>query len=151
MNEQEPKNKIGMKIYYDLQSGNVIQITPESAGIVVETTREQDFKLYQALADKVPESVGMIQLEHVAYSLDRAEGGLIARVDPETLEPLFEYPPKGDEEPQPPGVSFTSQIAELAAENGRMKEENTELKQAVAELSLVLATVMGEVNNYDIH
>ena len=56
MNEQEPKNKIGMKVYYDLNSGNVIVITPESAGIVVETTREQDFKLYKALDDKVPKA-----------------------------------------------------------------------------------------------
>ncbi|SEB28002.1 hypothetical protein [Paenibacillus sp. 276b] len=135
--------KIGMKVYYDLQSGNVIVITPESAGVVVETTREQDFKLYRALADKVPESVGMIQLEHGAYMLDRAEGGMIARVDLETLEPLFDYPPKGDEEPQPPMVSFTSQIAALSADNDRLQEENTEVKQAVAELSLVLAAVMG--------
>ncbi|ETT50422.1 MULTISPECIES: hypothetical protein [Paenibacillus] len=64
MNEQEPKNKIGMKVYCDLQFGNVFVITPESAGIVVETTREQDFKLYKALDDKVPDSMGMIQLEH---------------------------------------------------------------------------------------
>lgn len=39
MNEQEPKNNIGMKVYYDLNSGNVLIITPESAGIVVGTTR----------------------------------------------------------------------------------------------------------------
>lgn len=58
MNEQKPKNKIGMKVYKYLQSGNVIVITPESAGFVVETTREQDFKLYKALDDKVPHSVG---------------------------------------------------------------------------------------------
>lgn len=142
MTEQEPKNKIGNKVYYDLQSGNVIVITPESAGIVVETTRDQDFKLFQALADKVPDSVGMIQLDHGAYILDRAEGGRIARVDLETLEPLFDYPPKGDEETQPPMVSFTSQIAELAAENQRLREENNSNQLALMELHMMLLNLM---------
>lgn len=142
MTEQEPKNKIGMKVYYDLQSGNVIVITPESAGIVVETTREQDFKLYKALDDKVPEMVGMIQLEHGANGLDRAEGGTIKLVDLETLEPLFEYPPKGDEEPQPPMVSFTSQIAELAAENQRLRDENNANQLALMELHMMLLNLM---------
>ncbi|MGC5775669.1 hypothetical protein [Paenibacillus pabuli] len=142
MNEQEPKNKIGMKVYYDLQSGNVIVITPESAGIVAETTWEQDFKLYQALADKVPDSVGMIQLEHGAYMLDRAEGGMVARVDLATLEPLFEYPPKGGEEPQPPEVSFTSQISELAAENQSLREENNANQLALMELHMMLLNLM---------
>ncbi|APO44336.1 hypothetical protein BS614_10180 [Paenibacillus xylanexedens] len=142
MNEQEPKNKIGMKVYYDLQSGNVIVITPESAGIVVETTREQDFKLYKALDDKVPDSVGMIQLEYGAYMLDRAEGGTIARVDLETLEPLFDYQPKPDEEPQPPMISFTFQIAELAAENQRLREENNTNQFALMELHMMLLSLM---------
>ncbi|MEK3706751.1 MULTISPECIES: hypothetical protein [Paenibacillus] len=49
---------------------------------------------------------------------------MITRVDLETLEPLFDYPLKPDEEPQPPAISLTSQIAELAAENQRLREEN---------------------------
>lgn len=134
--------KIGMKVYYDNQTGNVIVITPESAGVVVETTGEQDFKLYQALADKVPESVGMIQLEHGAYMLDHAEGGMIARVDLETLEPLFDYPPKGDEEPQPPGEAFTSQISKLAAENQSLREENNANQMALMELHMMLLNLM---------
>ncbi|WP_339299729.1 hypothetical protein MKY92_06235 [Paenibacillus sp. FSL R5-0623] len=142
MNEQAPKNKIGMKVYYDLQSGNVIVNTPEISGVVVETTREQDFKLYKALDDKVPDSVGMIQLEHGAYMLDRAEGGMIARVDLETLEPLFDYPPKPDEEPQPPAISFTSQIAELTTENQRLREENNTNQLALMELHMMILSLM---------
>ncbi|MET1171425.1 hypothetical protein ABWU89_07495 [Paenibacillus amylolyticus] len=42
----------------------------------------------------------MIQLEYGSYMFDRFEGGEIApRVDLETLEPLFNYPVKEDEEP----------------------------------------------------
>ncbi|WP_254438482.1 hypothetical protein [Paenibacillus sp. DCT19] len=143
MNEQEPKNKIGMKVYYDIQSGNVIVITPESSGVAIETTKEQDFNLYQALADKVPKTVGVVQLEHGAYIMDIVRGGFIERIDPGTLEPLFSYPSEADEEPPQSAVSFTSQIAELAADNERMQAENNELKHAVAELSLVLTEVMG--------
>lgn len=35
----------GSEVYYDVNSGNVILITPEFAGVAVETTKEQDFKL----------------------------------------------------------------------------------------------------------
>ncbi|WP_353882080.1 hypothetical protein [Paenibacillus amylolyticus] len=52
------------------------------------------------MAEKVPEEVRMIQLEYGSYMFDRFEGGEIApRVDLETLEPLFNYPVKEDEEP----------------------------------------------------
>ncbi|MDR6723980.1 hypothetical protein J2W91_002442 [Paenibacillus amylolyticus] len=149
MIEQGPENKIGMKIYYDLNSGNAIVITPESAGIVVETTREQDFKLYKALDDKVPESVGMIQLEHGEYSLDRAEGGIIERVDLGTLKPLFSYPNPIAQEPQVPGISLSDQISDLNQrlleaneQNGQLAEESTLNQIALMELHAMMLSLM---------
>lgn len=149
MSEQPTKNKIGMKVYYDLNSGNVIVITPESAGIVVETTREQDFKLYKALDDKVPESVGMIQLEHGEYSLDRAEGGLIERVDLETLKPLFSYPNSVTQEPQIPTISLSDQISDLTQklfeaneQNEKLAEENTLNQIALMELHAMMLSLL---------
>ncbi|KZE55707.1 hypothetical protein AV540_26220 [Brevibacillus parabrevis] len=38
--------------------------TGERAGAVVETTQEQDFETYKALAECVPETVGCLQLEY---------------------------------------------------------------------------------------
>lgn len=149
MNEQEPKNKIGMKVYYDLNSGNVIVITPESAGIVVETTREQDFKLYKVLDDKVSESVGMIQLEHGEYSLDRAEGGVIERVDLETLRPLFSYPGSITQEPQFPSISFSDKVSDLTRklfeaneQNEKLAEENTLNQIALMELHAMMLSLI---------
>ncbi|PAD31886.1 hypothetical protein [Paenibacillus sp. 7523-1] len=129
--------EIGAKIYYDKETGIVIQEVGERSGGVVETTTEQDFTVYSALAERVPDTVGMIQFEYMEHEQDREEGGRITRIDLNTLEPLFTYPESVDPEtPQEPRPALSKQVDEMQRENG-------ELKQAVAELSLVLAAVMG--------
>ncbi|OPG94191.1 hypothetical protein B2I21_33555 [Chryseobacterium mucoviscidosis] len=145
---------IGSKVYYDVNSGNVIVITPEYAGPVVETTKEQDFKLYKALAEKVLEEVDFIQLEHGAYMFDRFEGGEIVRIDLETLEPLFLYPVKEDEEPKPPTFSLESQIndlkqrlAESDVRNEKLAEENTLNQLALMELHALLLSTLPDAGN----
>jgi hypothetical protein len=55
--------QVGRRVYYDLATGNVIQDTGERQGSVVETTTEQDFISYVSLAERVPLTVGFIQLE----------------------------------------------------------------------------------------
>lgn len=55
--------KIGAKIYYDKENGNVLQEVGERSDNVVETTTEQDYSTYAALAEWLPDSVGMLQLE----------------------------------------------------------------------------------------
>ncbi|RAW09732.1 hypothetical protein DC345_30185 [Paenibacillus taichungensis] len=145
---------IGMKVYYDVNSGNVIVITPEYAGPVVETTKEQDFKLYKALEELVPESVDMIQLGYGQYNLDRFEGREIVRIDLETLEPLFKNPVKEDEEPKPPTFSLESQIndlkeklAESDARNEKLAEENTLNQLALMELHAMLLSTLPDAGN----
>ncbi|WP_145146403.1 hypothetical protein [Paenibacillus xylanexedens] len=145
---------IGSKVYYDVNSGNVIVITPEYAGPVVETTKEQDFKLYKALTEKVLEEVDFIQLEHGAYMFDRFEGGELVRIDLETLEPLFLYPIKEDEEPIPPTFSLESQIndlkqrlAESDVRNEKLAEENTLNQLALMELHALLLSTLPDVGN----
>ncbi|WP_419891398.1 hypothetical protein [Paenibacillus xylanexedens] len=145
---------IGSKVYYDVNSGNVIVITPEFSGVAVETNKEQDFKLYKALAELIPESVGMIQLEYNSYQFDRFEGGEIARIDLETLEPLFNYPVKEDEEPKPPMISLESQIsalkqrqAESDAHNEKLAEENTLNQIALMELHALLLSTFPDEDN----
>lgn len=145
---------IGSKVYYDVNSGNVIVITPEFSGVAVETTKEQDFKLYKVLAEKVPEEVEFIQLEYGAYMFDRFEGGEIARIDLETLEPLFNYPVKEDETPKPPTISLESQIndlkqrlAETDAHNEKLAEENTLNQLALMELHAMLLSTLKDAGN----
>lgn len=65
--------EIGMRIYYDIATGNIIVNTGERSGDVVETTREQDFNVYVALSDRVPETVGVMELEYGEYAQDFRE------------------------------------------------------------------------------
>lgn len=145
---------IGSKVYYSLNSGNVIQITPEFAGTVSETTKEQDFALYKALAETISESVGMIQLEYGAYTFDRFKGGEIVSIDLDTKEPLWKYPVEPGVEPIPPTISLESQIsalkqrqAESDARNEKLAEENTLNQIALMEMhALLLSTFPDEGN-----
>jgi hypothetical protein len=123
-------NKIGRKIYYDKATGNVIVDTGEMMGAVVETTIDQDFETYQALKERVRDTVGVIQLEFGQYAADFAECNGY-RVNPETLELDFSYPDPNATEPQEPVYvkPLTEQIEET--------------KQAIAELTLLLTTMTG--------
>lgn len=106
--------EIGRRIYYDKLSGSVILQTSERAGDVVETTVEQDFKTYKVLAQRVPETVGMIQLQYGEFSGDFAEGGAISGVDPKTEEIWFTFPqPDNPEETTPPRIPLSVEIKEL--------------------------------------
>lgn len=57
--------EIGRRIYYELSTGKVLVDTGERSGSVVETTVPDDFMAYMVLSERVPATVGVIQL---AYS-----------------------------------------------------------------------------------
>lgn len=119
--------QIGRKIYYDKATGNVILDTGERSGNVVETTIEQDFATYRVLAERVPETVGVIQLEFGQYAADFAACNGY-HVDVTGAEPVlvFSYPDPKD--PEAPPVY-----------QGPLSEEIVEVKQAIAELTILLA------------
>lgn len=123
-------SQIGRKIYYDKSTGNVILDTGEMMGAVIETTIEQDFETYQALKERVRDTVGVIQLEYGQYAADFAECNGY-RVNPETLELEFSYPDPNTTEPQEPVYQKP------------LSEELKETKQAIAELTLLLTTMNG--------
>ncbi|MED4581891.1 hypothetical protein P9578_03760 [Brevibacillus choshinensis] len=83
--------QIGRRIYYEKKTGNVFVDTGERSGSVRETTIEEDFTTYVPLAERVPETVGHIQLEYGQYAQDFAECNGV-RVNPETLALEFSYP-----------------------------------------------------------
>lgn len=121
-------NAIGRRLYYLKTTGEVIQDTGERTGWVVETTVEQDFATYLALQELVPDTVGMIQLEYGAYDADRAEGGIITRIDLDKLEPLFAYPdPVDPETPQEPSPALSKEVDAL-------KQADVQNKEAIAAL-----------------
>ena len=53
-----------MKIYYELATGNVILEIGEREGSVIETSLDQDFQSYVGLSQRVPSTVGVIQLTY---------------------------------------------------------------------------------------
>jgi hypothetical protein len=54
--------QVGRKIYYELNTGNVIMIRESRSGSVTETTKEQDFTNYVALQPYQLSAVGEIQV-----------------------------------------------------------------------------------------
>lgn len=62
--------EIGRRIYFEKITGNIIVDTGERSGLVFETSIEEDFSSYIALAERVPESVGFLQLEYAQFMQD---------------------------------------------------------------------------------
>jgi hypothetical protein len=122
--------QLGRRIYYDKSTGNVIVDTGEKIGAVVETTIDQDFETYQALKERVRDTVGVIQLEFGQYAADFAQCNGY-RVNPQTLELEFSYPDPNATEPQ--------QHIYIKP----LTEQIEETKQAIAELTLLLAQMQG--------
>jgi hypothetical protein len=60
--------EIGRKIYFDKVTGNALQDCGERQGNVIETTQEQDFASYVSLSERVPSTVGVIQLAFGQYA-----------------------------------------------------------------------------------
>ena len=128
---------IGRKIYYELATGDVILMVPEKHGEnATNTTKEQDFVMYDVLAARNPESVETIQLEYGQYRGDFELANSV-KVDLETGDLLFSYPVF-----EPP---LTAEVQNLRAENTTLKAENAQLKQrldeseqAILELSMLM-------------
>lgn len=121
---------IGRKIYYELTTGDVILITPEKhSEFAINTTKEQDFQMYDVLAARNPESVGVIQLEYGQYRAE-FQSCRSVKVDPETKEILFEYP-----QFDPPLIT---QVENLKKDNQNLRIENEQLKERVKELEQAL-------------
>ncbi|WP_019005733.1 hypothetical protein [Cohnella laeviribosi] len=132
--------QIGRRIYYDRTTGNIILDTGERSGDVVETTVEQDFAAYKSLAERVPETVGMLQLEYGQYAQDFATCSGY-RVDVSGDEPklVFSYPDPDDPETDPGAEPvfqkpLSEQIAQLEADKLTLMESMAELYEMVLAL-----------------
>ena len=133
---------IGHKIYYELSTGDVVLITPEKHSInAINTTKEQDFQMYDVLAARNPDTVGVIQLEYGQYQAE-FQSARSVKVNPETKEILFEYPVY-----QPPLIT---QIEQLKAENENLKAINQQLQEQIQlqqeqidALNIAMAALLG--------
>ncbi|QOY37037.1 hypothetical protein AWH56_005170 [Anaerobacillus isosaccharinicus] len=105
--------KIGRKIYFDKETGNIILDTGEQMGSVVETTLQQDFESYKVLSERNPETIDVIYLPYGAFSGDFAECSGY-RVNLQTMELEFSYPdPNDPESPQEFIKPLSQEVEEL--------------------------------------
>jgi hypothetical protein len=86
--------------------------------------------MYDVLAARNPDTVGVIQLEYGQYSAE-FQSARSVHVNPETQELQFEYP-----EYHPP---LTVQVETLKGENQTLRAESEQLKQEDLEIKLALA------------
>jgi len=127
---------VGRRVYYDKATGNVIQFTGTMTGDVRVPTVELDFHSYKSLAERVPETVGVILLEYGDYEEDFTRGDPV-RIDLETEGILFHYPAEPGEEPGPPTLPIEAKLIQfrnaLTARLEAAEAETTGLQLAVAE------------------
>lgn len=121
--------QIGRKIYYDKITGNIIVDTGDREGSVVETTIEWDYQAYTALAERTPETVGMIQLKYGQYWQDFMECNGY-RINLDTLQIEFSYP-----DPNNPAQEPIYQKP--------LSEEVEGIKSSVADLEMAMASILG--------
>ncbi|BBI32497.1 hypothetical protein [Cohnella abietis] len=122
---------IGRRIYYELATGNVIQDTGERSGSVIETTNEQDFETYVSLAERIPETVGCLQLEYGEYAQDFAEcNGYRVDVSNDIHSLLFSHPDPN--EPELPPIYRKP----LSGEVAEVKEQQALMQAALDDLIL---------------
>ena len=118
--------QIGRRIYYELATGNVILHIGEMVGHVRETTMEEDIATYNVLSERNPNTFDVIQLAYGQYAQDFIECNGF-RVHPETRTIEFSYPDPNDPEPHEPEYRKP------------LSEEVENIKQAIAELSVIIA------------
>jgi len=116
------------KIYYDKATGNVIY-SYLLRGYFIEPTEEQDFMNSLELQKRDRETVGLLRLDGDEYAQDFAECNGY-RVNPETLQIEFSHPDPN--EPEAPPVYRKP-----------LSEEIAETKQAIAELTILIAQLGG--------
>ena len=137
--------KIGRRIYYDLNTGNVLLNTGERRGNIKPTTINEDFQLYSVLLKYNKDSVGVIELEYGEYSQDFKEcNGYRVNLDTKQLE--FSYPTDGTtteehifQEP------LSDQVKSLESENATLLLENANQEQRINDLETENATILLEL------
>lgn len=142
--------EIGSRIYFEINTGEVIQLVGERRGSsVVPTTVEQDIFNYKSLNERNRESYGYIELNYGQFAQDFAACNGY-RVNPETQQIEFSYPDPNEIEPQVPVyiTPLSEQVAQLQEDTNTIVEtvvSTAEDVGAVAETVIVTAEDLSAV------
>lgn len=115
-----------IRAYYDKLTGNGIEWYALIRGYRIPTF-EEDYQSLKELSKRNTDTIGYIDFENGEYYQDFVQSNGCFRVDPQTLELEFSYP--NATEPQEPVYQKP------------LTEQLKETQQAVAELTLLLATM----------
>lgn len=136
---------IGRKIFYELETGNIIVNTGERQGFVTPTTIEQDINSFASLSEPNRETFDYIELEYGQYAQDFAESTGY-RVNPETRELEFSYPdPNEPEAPQEFRPPLSMEVEELKQENELLKAQNNAISERADFIEDVVAEMAIQV------
>ena len=124
---------IGKRVYYDNTNGEIILNTGERSGSVVQTTVDDDIRVYKVLSERNRDTFDFLEFEYGAHREQESIGGYVVGVELETKSLIFEYPTPDE---QPPVVTTENPFDSIR----ELKEENTTIKASMAELAkLVLS------------
>ena len=124
---------IGKRVYYDNTNGEIILNTGERSGSVVQTTVDDDIRVYKVLSERNRDTFDFLEFEYGAHREQESIGGYIVSVELETKSLIFEYSTPDE---QPPVVTTENPFDSIR----ELKEENTTIKASMAELAeLVLS------------
>jgi hypothetical protein len=124
----------GAKIYYQVLTGQVLQVVPPTAGeFVVPNTKEEDFKLYATLKGRIPGTVGVLQLDYPYGKYAEEFSSMVpAKVDIYTGNILFTRQPDEPSSPVITPVSDRLDQAEFALMDTLMETVRVGLLQHLA-------------------
>lgn len=111
--------KVPIRIYYDIETGHVIQMTGNfiDAWLKKYDSIEEQIPKYQSLSERNRDTFDVIELPFGSYEQDFNESKWNFRVNPKTKELEFSYPdPNAPEEPQPYVKPLTEQLLDIKTE-----------------------------------
>ena len=126
--------KIGKRIYYDNQTGEVIFDTGERSGNVVPTTVERDIEVFKQLSERNRDTFDYIELEYGQYREDFHHATSYL-VNPKTRELVFSYDKIDEEEEETEPIyqePLTEKVERLEKEKENLEKTVSALGQAVA-------------------
>lgn len=122
------------KVYWDKTNGEVIMSVSWDQE-PPEKTFDQDYDTYLALKQRVKDTIALTIYRDREYEQDFREANAV-RMNPVTGEPEFSYPDPSN--PEGPPVYHKP----LSEEVEELKRADIENKQAIAELTMMIAAPM---------
>lgn len=133
----------GRTIFYDKASGIVLYDSGE-----IRTSIEGYAPDYRTLIPKLqerdPETIGELKLEYGQYADDYDAGGYVDRIDLDTEEPLFVYPPTpGETEPALSQPALSERLAKAEENVAILRAADLDNKEMINGLGTMIASMYG--------